>query len=146
VSAPYVIEDIHSIVCELRLPNHTTFSPHSSKLWCIRPLSLCLTSNPYNIAPAKADTRIIPSIPNPALLTPMGTTTPAAAPALPLAPGLLVPLLPPFVPLGVELAFPLGVDVAVAVLLLLQKMVPGAIPLSMKQVCRSETDCWTDRQ
>jgi hypothetical protein len=102
-------------------------------------------STAYNIAPVNTETTIIPNTPNPALLT-CGTTSPAAAPALPLAPAPAVPLLLAPVPLAVELAPPVGVPVAVAVLLLLQKISRGAIPLSMKQLCRSDTDCWTDRQ
>ena len=99
----------------------------------------------YNMAPARTETTIIPITPNPALLT-CGTTSPAAAPALPLAPALAVPLLLPLVPLAVELAPPVGVPVAVAVLLLLQKISPGVMPLLIKQLCRSDTLCWTDRQ
>lgn len=106
---------------------------------------LLLTTSLYNIAPANTDTMIIPNTPKPALLT-CGTTTPDAAPALPLAPALPVPPAPPLVPLAVELAPPVGVPVAVAVLFPLQKIVPGLIPFSIKQFCKSDTDCWTLRQ
>lgn len=108
----------------------------------------------YNMAPAKVDATIMPNRPNPALLT-CGTTRPAAAPGLPLAPAplpvplalpLARPLAPALVALAVELAPLVGVPVAVAVLLLLHIMLAGLIPLPMKQTLRSLTDCWTDKQ
>lgn len=71
------------------------------------------------------ETTIVPNNPSPALLT-CGTTTPAAAPALPLAAGLPVPLalpLEPLEPLAVELAPPVGDPVAVALFVPLQKMI-----------------------
>jgi hypothetical protein len=96
----------------------------------------------YSIAPANTETTIIATNPTPALLT-CGTTSPAAAPTLPLAPA-PVPLA--LIPLAVELAPPVGVPVAVAVLFPLQKIVPGLMPFSMKQFCSSDTLCCTLRQ
>ncbi len=76
----------------------------------------------YNIAPAKIATTNVPSKPNPVLLT-CGVTRPAAAPALSLAAALPVPLALSSVPLAVELAPPVGVPVAVAAFVPLQKMI-----------------------
>ena len=99
----------------------------------------------YNIAPAKAETTIIHSIPKPVLLTLCGAKTTGAAPVL-CAESDGAVVLPPL-PLALDpLLVALGVPVAVAVLFPLQKIELGLTPPSMKHFCKSPTDCSTERQ